>query len=297
MSTEPRKKIKSTITCDMEGRIETFNAGAETIFGYEADEVVGKKRVSLFSPGLVVLGHVGNWLKAAREEGEFQGQTVFVRKDGTRFAARIRITPTWADGRGSEQIGYCGVTEPLEDVDPASAMPAISPWTRIFSWLVITRAPFLTAALVPVLIGAAWAAFGGASVAWWAVAAAAVGACALQVAANTFNDYFDWKSGTDPENTEYFQAFSGGSRAIELRLVTERGTFLVGVAAALVAAAVATYGVPGLVGLKLAGVAVCLLVSCYGALVWDDLFAYYAPPVGLALVGAVLTANNLWLLG
>ena len=45
--------VKSTITCDMEGRIETFNKGAQAIFQYTPDEVIGKKRVSLFSPGLV----------------------------------------------------------------------------------------------------------------------------------------------------------------------------------------------------------------------------------------------------
>ncbi|NIO43836.1 MAG: PAS domain S-box protein, partial [Burkholderiales bacterium] len=55
------KSLKSVITADMEGRIETFNKGAEEIFGYSADEVIGKKRVSVFSPGLIVLGHVTNW--------------------------------------------------------------------------------------------------------------------------------------------------------------------------------------------------------------------------------------------
>jgi len=44
-------QVKSVVTCDMEGRIETFNSGAEQVFGYRADEVIGKKRVSLFSPG------------------------------------------------------------------------------------------------------------------------------------------------------------------------------------------------------------------------------------------------------
>ena len=54
---EPDKVI-SIITCDTEGRIETFNQNAEELFGYSANEIVGKKRVSLFSPGMVVLGHV-----------------------------------------------------------------------------------------------------------------------------------------------------------------------------------------------------------------------------------------------
>ena len=40
------REIVSVITCDLEGRIETFNPNAEKLFGYTAEEVVGKKRVS-----------------------------------------------------------------------------------------------------------------------------------------------------------------------------------------------------------------------------------------------------------
>ena len=61
-------KIVSVITCDVEGRIETFNKNAEKLFGYTEDELVGKKRVSLFSPGMIVLGHIETWLKNAREK-------------------------------------------------------------------------------------------------------------------------------------------------------------------------------------------------------------------------------------
>jgi PAS domain S-box-containing protein len=74
--------IKSVITCDMEGRIETFNHGAEILFGYSADEVIGKKRVSLFSPGLTVLEHVPKWLTTASQSGEYQSETVFVNRNG-----------------------------------------------------------------------------------------------------------------------------------------------------------------------------------------------------------------------
>jgi len=49
---------KSVVTCDLEGRIETYNEGAEALFGYDPDEVIGEERVSLFSPGEVVIGHV-----------------------------------------------------------------------------------------------------------------------------------------------------------------------------------------------------------------------------------------------
>ena len=143
---------KSVITTDMEGRIETFGDGSERMFGYTKKELIGKRRISLFSPGRVVLEHVPKWLAIASTEGEHVTRTVFLRKDGSPFAAEIRITPTYKDG---VQNGFCGVTEELEDVKPEEVAPNISFMTKVFSWLVITRAPFLTAVVVPILIGAA----------------------------------------------------------------------------------------------------------------------------------------------
>lgn len=262
---------KSVITCDLEGRIQTFNEGAAALFGYSPEEVIGKKRVSLFSPGLVVLGHVGTWLKEAREKGEFHTRTVFLRKDKTPFAAEIRITPTFKHG---EQIGYCGVTVPLPGVSPEEVMPKISLGTRLFSWMVITRAPFLTATLVPVLLAAAWVFARGAGepFPWGLFGLVLLGACALHIAANTFNDYFDWKSGTDPENTEYFLPYSGGSRSIELGLISLRGLFAVALISLGVAAAV------GVVLLWVRGPAI-LWFGLAGAF---SAYFYTAPPLRLS---------------
>ena len=69
---------KSTITCDMEGRILTMNDGAVQIFGYSREEIVGKKRVSLFSPGEIVLQNVAGWLDDAVKHGEYVGKTYFI---------------------------------------------------------------------------------------------------------------------------------------------------------------------------------------------------------------------------
>ena len=33
--------LKSVITCDLDGKIETFSEGAITLFGYSEEEVVG----------------------------------------------------------------------------------------------------------------------------------------------------------------------------------------------------------------------------------------------------------------
>ena len=262
-------QAKSVITCDLEGRIETFNQGAEEIFGYRSEEVIGRKRVSLFSPGLIVLAHVQNWLKVAREQGEFAGRTVFVRRDGTLFAADVRITPTFRHG---QQIGYCGVTTPRPDVPVAQAMPGVSLATRLFSWMVITRAPFLTATLVPVIAGGVWASIQTDHFAWGLFWMVLLGALALQVAANTFNDYFDWKSGADKINNGYFMPYSGGSRSVELRLISERA--LLEVAWVALGVAIAA----GLPFLFLRGP----LLLVFGAIGAFSVYFYTAPPLRLA---------------
>ncbi|OIR22443.1 MAG: hypothetical protein BET99_04145 [Marine Group III euryarchaeote CG-Epi2] len=218
-------KIVSVITCDVEGRIETFNKNAEKLFGYTADELVGKKRVSLFSPGMVVLGHIENWLKNARENKKgYNTETVFVRKDGTEFAAKITLTATMKEGK---HIGYCGRTTELTDVTPAQAMPETTLLTKFISIVAITRLPFLSATWIPIIASIVWGIQSGIIVDfnWATFALVFLGGSFLHLAANTYNDYFDWTSGTDQLNNDYFLQLSGGSRAIELGLISEKQLF------------------------------------------------------------------------
>jgi 1,4-dihydroxy-2-naphthoate octaprenyltransferase len=279
-----KNKQKSVITCDLEGRIETFNQGAEQVFGYRADEVIGKKRVSLFSPGQTVLEFVPGWLKTASEQGEYITKTVFLDRDGNPIPAEIRVTPTFRNG---QQIGYCGVTRVLENVDPEDVAPNISLMTRIFSWFVITRAPFLTAIIVPILLGASWAVYRDLvqPFPWDLFLIALFAGIFLHIAANTFNDYFDWRSGTDPANNDYFLPYSGGSRSIELGLISEKALFRVALASLFIAS---------LLGLVLAfrSGPWILLLGVVGAL---SSYFYTAPPLRLAArkgIGELLIGLN-----
>jgi PAS domain S-box-containing protein len=60
---------KSTITCDMEGRILTMNDGAVQIFGYSKEEIIGKKeyRFSLLVKLFYKMLQVG-WKKLLKKE-------------------------------------------------------------------------------------------------------------------------------------------------------------------------------------------------------------------------------------
>ncbi|MCB0555107.1 MAG: UbiA family prenyltransferase [Phaeodactylibacter sp.] len=263
--------MKSVITCDMEGRIETFSKGAEQLFGYRAEEVIGKERVSVFSPGEVVLQNVPVWLEKASQEGEYRTNTIFVRKDGSTFNARIRVTPTFANGKDKGQTGYCGVTEAIEE----EVQVPIKWTTKLIKVLAITRLPFISAVAMPAFIGGAYAyrylLDGAGAFNWLYFTLAVAGVILLHLGSNVMNDYFDVKDGTDGVNNDYFLQFSGGSRAIELGLITLEGSKRLGLS--LMAAA-------GLIGLYLTFVTgpATLLIGLAGLALG---YLYTAPPVRL----------------
>ena len=259
--------LKSVITCDLDGKIETFSEGAATLFGYAEGEVVGKMRVSDFSDGQVVLGHVIGWLDESVKKGKWEGETTFLRKDGSEFPARIKITPT--KDKDGNHIGYCGVTAPLDDKTPDEVRPKIDLMTQIFTWVVIMRLPFLSATIMPILVGAAVAKFMGYAVDWSWLGLTLLGGSLLHIGTNTSNDYFDRLSGTDNLNYNYSnKGLNGGSRGIQMGLISPEGVRNL---------AIVVFGLSVLVGIPLiqkAGMSV-LWLGLIGFL--SGLF-YTAPP-------------------
>ena len=224
--------MKSVIICDMEGLITNLNDGAVKMFGYDSKELVGKKRVSIFSPGEIVLQNVLGWLKNANETGEHNTKTNFVRKDGSTFSAKIKITPNFADGKDKPQTGYCGITEEIEE----NVNVKINLGTKIIKGVAITRVGFASASLFPVfLVACYYAGIGDSLFSPISLTLTTFGILFFHLFSNLYNDFFDVTHGTDEANTEYFNAgmnssilkgaqLSGGSRAVELGLITLNGT-------------------------------------------------------------------------
>ena len=233
------EQIKSVITCDLDGKLETFSEGAASLFGYSQEEVVNKMRVSDFSDGQVVLGHVVGWLAEAVKNGEWEGNTVFLHKDGSELPCSIKITPT--KGKDGEHIGYCGVTTPLDNTTADEVRPKINLMTKIFTWLVIMRLPFLTATFIPIFVGAAVANLSGFPVDWGWLGLTLLGGSLLHIGTNTANDYFDHTSGTDEANYNYMVPFSGGSRSIQMGLISAKGMLTVAIVSFALSAVV---GIP-----------------------------------------------------
>ena len=263
---------KSTITCDMEGRILTMNDGAEQVFGYPKEELIGKKRVSIFSPGEIVLQNVEGWLDEAVKKGEYIGKTYFIKKNKEKFNAKIRITPTFANGKDKAQTGYCGVTEVIEE----NVDVPINFSTKLIKGLAITRMPFTSASILPILaVGAYFAGVGDGLFNILNFVLCIFGVLIAHLSVNVLNDYFDFKDGTDEENNDYFQQVSGGSRAIELGLITLAGTKKLGTILTIVALLI---GGVILFSTNPANVDAVLMITLIGLFLG---YFYTAPPLRL----------------
>ena len=90
--------------------------------------------------------------------------------------------------------------------------------------LAITRMPFTSASLLPVFVVGSYFLDQYRKCFMGIFGLTIIGTLIAHLAINVFNDYFDVKDGTDEANAEYFQQVSGGSRAIELGLISLPGT-------------------------------------------------------------------------
>ncbi len=77
---------------DPEGRVVSWNMGAERIKGYQAEEVLGRPFSLFYTPEDVATGVPERFLKAAATRGHCRAEGLRVRKDGQRFWADAVVT-------------------------------------------------------------------------------------------------------------------------------------------------------------------------------------------------------------
>jgi PAS domain S-box-containing protein len=78
---------------DPDGRVVSWNAGAERITGYSADEIIGQPFARFYPPDAVRHGAPEHDLNRAGAEGRFETDGWRVRKDGASFWANEILTP------------------------------------------------------------------------------------------------------------------------------------------------------------------------------------------------------------
>ncbi len=258
----------AVIHLDPVGRISAFDPAAEALLGVPADQVVARERMSMLVPGRVAVEQLPGWLASAVAEGAWEGDALLRHRDGRSLPCHLRITATVVDGRPT---GFVQELSALEGVAPESLMPPRGFGSELQRFAAITRLPFVTASVLPVMLGLAVAGWAGVTFSWLAAVLVVVAVLLLHLGANTANDWYDWRSGSDAMNTDYVAPFSGGSRALPMGLISERGL-------ALLIAGCFVVGTAAGVGVVLMGSPWLLAVGLGGASLG---FFYSAPPLRL----------------
>jgi 1,4-dihydroxy-2-naphthoate octaprenyltransferase len=113
--------------------------------------------------------------------------------------------------------------------------------SRARIWFAEMRAPFLTAAIVPVILGTcvAWASTGVFHLDIFLLTL--IAGMFIHVGSNIANDYYDHKSGTDDINVDYVRPFTGGSRMIQKGWMSPREVFAEAVIFFMMGGAIGVY--------------------------------------------------------
>jgi PAS domain S-box-containing protein len=77
---------------DTQGRVLSWNAGAERIKGYTADQIIGHNFSCFFPPEDVKRGRPEDVLRITAANGRHEEQGMRMRKDGSRFLASVTLT-------------------------------------------------------------------------------------------------------------------------------------------------------------------------------------------------------------
>jgi two-component system CheB/CheR fusion protein len=89
-----------------DNHVEYWNAGAERVFGFTEDEIVGQPADIIFTPEDRARGVPGQEIETARREGRAADERWHIRKDGARFYASGVMTAITQNGvlRGFAKI-------------------------------------------------------------------------------------------------------------------------------------------------------------------------------------------------
>jgi hypothetical protein len=105
---------------DANGRVATWNVGAERIKGYKAAEIIGRYFSIFYPDDAKESGWPEHELRVAADKGSFVDNGWRLRKDGTAFWANVTITAL-RDSTG-RLIGYAKLTRDLTGTKRLEAM-------------------------------------------------------------------------------------------------------------------------------------------------------------------------------
>ena len=104
---------------DLEGRVSSWNSGAERLFGYAESEILGREADLLFTPEDRQLGVARHELDHARATGRADDERWHLRRDGSKFFASGMVTAVRDEG--GTLLGYTKVARDITESKRAEA--------------------------------------------------------------------------------------------------------------------------------------------------------------------------------
>ena len=98
---------------DREGRVVSWNKGAERIHGYSADEIAGQHFSKFHTSEESERGRPAETLDLAAAAGRWEEESWRIRKDGSRFWASVTITAV--HGADGQIVGFAKVTRDITE--------------------------------------------------------------------------------------------------------------------------------------------------------------------------------------
>lgn len=98
---------------DPQGLVQTWNQGAERINGYSAQEIIGQHFSRFYPSEAIQQGYPEYELQRAHTQGQFENQGWRVRKDGSRFWAKVLITALY--NLPGHLVGFAKITQDLTE--------------------------------------------------------------------------------------------------------------------------------------------------------------------------------------
>ena len=98
---------------DTDGRVATWNLGAQKLKGYQASDIIGQHFSVFFTPEDVAAGKPAAELEACLAAGHFEIENWRVKQDGSYFWASVVVTALYDEA--GDLVGYAKVTRDLSD--------------------------------------------------------------------------------------------------------------------------------------------------------------------------------------
>jgi PAS domain S-box-containing protein len=103
----------SIFLLDLDGRVMTWNIGAERMKGYLSEEILGRHFSVFYEPQDIASGKPGRALEKALASGHFEDEGWRLRKDGSRFWANVIMTALKDEAGGL--LGFVKVTRDMSE--------------------------------------------------------------------------------------------------------------------------------------------------------------------------------------